>query len=108
MKKPEPKETIVLDTIEVRLYTLDDYRKMDLYERSLNQFKNKQGIQVLRNRIWRLHNEVLKLCDHNAMIEKTKEEEFVKEGYRRIKPENDKDTKSTTKPKTTRRSKKRK
>lgn len=87
MKTQEPNEIINYDTIQVKLYELKDYRKFDLYARSLMQYQIRQGIQVLENRIWRLRNEKLKLQQHDSMIEKTKEEEFVKQGYKKVRAE---------------------
>jgi len=87
LKKPTPKETIAGHNITVDIYEEKDYKKMDLYGLSLEQFRLSQYLTELGNKCWRLKNETTRIKSLRSRIESIKGKIFIQKGYRIVKDE---------------------
>ena len=87
MKKPTPKETITGQDISIDIYEENQYKKMDLYELSLEQFKLSQYLTEVGNRVWRLRNEEARIKKLRSRIETIKAKIFIEKGYKVVKDE---------------------
>lgn len=81
------KEVITGKEVNLTIYEEKEYRKMDHYGLSLEQYHIKQMGMEYNNRLWRLQCAMGRLKKLYVRIESIKSDMFTKEGYKKVKDE---------------------